>query len=54
MPRWLAENPTPDLVSVFFGYNDWDNGVRGPRMEEYLRLTVDRIRRLTRARRKSC
>jgi lysophospholipase L1-like esterase len=47
MPRWSVEAPTPDLVTVWFGYNDWDTGVRGPRFAEYLRLAVDRIRRQT-------
>ncbi len=47
MPRWSIEAPEPDLVTVWFGYNDWDSGVRGPRFAEYLRLTVDRIRRQT-------
>jgi lysophospholipase L1-like esterase len=47
MPRWSIEAPTPDLVTVWFGYNDWDTGVRGPRFAEYLRLAVDRIRRQT-------
>jgi lysophospholipase L1-like esterase len=49
-PRWLTEAPEPDLVTVWFGGNDWDSGVRGPRFAEYLRLAVDRIRRQTRGR----
>jgi lysophospholipase L1-like esterase len=47
MPRWSKEAPTPDLVTVWFGGNDWDSGVRGPRFREYLRLAIDRIRRQT-------
>jgi lysophospholipase L1-like esterase len=47
MPRWLAEAPEPDLVTVWFGGNDWDSKVRGPRFGEYLRLCVDRIRAQT-------
>jgi lysophospholipase L1-like esterase len=47
MPRWLKEAPHPDLVTVWFGYNDWDTGVRKDRLKEYLNLAVDRIRRLT-------
>ena len=47
MPRWSIEAPEPDLVTVWFGYNDWDTGVRGPRFAEYLRAAVDRIRRQT-------
>ncbi|HWH68351.1 MAG TPA: GDSL-type esterase/lipase family protein [Candidatus Sulfotelmatobacter sp.] len=48
MPRWLREAPSPDLVTVWFGFNDWDSGVRGERFKEYLRLAVERIRRQTR------
>lgn len=47
MPRWLRETPKPDLVTVWFGYNDWDTGLRRARFKEYLQLAVDRIRRLT-------
>ena len=47
MPRWLRENPEPDLVTVCFGFNDWSSGVRGERFTDYLSLSVDRIRRLT-------
>jgi lysophospholipase L1-like esterase len=48
MPRWAADAPAPDLVTVWFGGNDWETGVRGPRFKQYLRLAVDRIRRQTR------
>lgn len=47
MPRWSKEAPSPDLVTVWFGGNDWDSGVRGPRFAEYLRFAVDQIRRQT-------
>ena len=47
MPRWLKQAPKPDLVTVWFGYNDWDSGVRGPRFREYLVASVERIRRMT-------
>ena len=47
MPRWLREAPNPDLVTVWFGFSDWDSGVRGPRFREYLTLAVDRIRART-------
>lgn len=47
MPQWLKGTPKPDLVTVWFGFNDWDSGVRGERFKEYLRLAVDRIRRMT-------
>lgn len=47
IPRWIKESPQPDLVTIFFGANDWDTQVRGPRYAEYLRLAVDRVRRET-------
>ena len=47
MPMLLKDTPAPDLVDVWFGFNDWDNGVRGDRYKQYLSLAVDRIRRLT-------
>jgi lysophospholipase L1-like esterase len=46
-PRWLQDTPSPDLVVIWFGGNDWDTGVRGPRYKQYLRTAVDRLRRLT-------
>jgi lysophospholipase L1-like esterase len=46
-PIWLREAPQPDLVTVWFGFNDWDSGVRGPRFKEYVVLAVERIRRQT-------
>ena len=47
MPKWSADAPKPDLVTILFGGNDWDNGVRGERFKEYLRLAVDRVCRQT-------
>ena len=47
MPRWLRETPRPDLVTVWFGFNDWDSGMRGEHFAEMLRFGVDRIRRMT-------
>jgi lysophospholipase L1-like esterase len=47
MPRWVRQTPNPDLVTVWFGFNDWDSGVRGPHFKEYLALAVDRIRQQT-------
>ncbi|MBN2137461.1 MAG: SGNH/GDSL hydrolase family protein [Sedimentisphaerales bacterium] len=47
MPRWLSENPQPDLVVVWFGFNDWDAGMRRTKFERILRIGVERIRRLT-------
>ncbi|HUU42354.1 MAG TPA: GDSL-type esterase/lipase family protein [Planctomycetota bacterium] len=50
MPRWLKDHPECDLVTVWFGYNDWDGGMRGEHFEKLLRFAVDRIRRMTKGR----
>lgn len=47
MPLWTQATPEPDLVTVCFGYNDWDAGMRGPLFEEAQQDAVDRIRRAT-------
>jgi lysophospholipase L1-like esterase len=47
MTRWIRTTPEPDLVTVWFGGNDWGDGMRGERFREVLRFTVDRIRRFT-------
>lgn len=47
MPRWLAKAPHPDLVTVCFGFNDWDAGMRGPEFAASYRDAIDRIRRAT-------
>ena len=47
MPRWLKQAPHPDLVTICFGFNDWDSKVRKPQFKQYLNLAVDRIRRAT-------
>jgi lysophospholipase L1-like esterase len=50
LPRWLAEAPEPDLVTVCYGGNDWESGMRGELFRETMRETVDRVRRATRGR----
>lgn len=50
IPNWLQEVPSPDLVVIWFGGNDWDSGVRRAQYRQYLRSAVDRIRRLTKGR----
>jgi lysophospholipase L1-like esterase len=45
MPRWL--DAAPDLVTVLYGYNDWDAGMRGEAFRQTAREAVDRIRRAT-------
>jgi lysophospholipase L1-like esterase len=47
IPRWLDAAPEPDLVTVWFGGNDWDSGMRGPEFERACAEAVDRIRRAT-------
>ncbi len=47
MPRWLKDSPRPDLVTVWFGFNDWDAGMRREHWQEVLRFATDRIRRMT-------
>ncbi len=47
MPRWLAQAPRPDLVTFFFGGNDWEAGMRGPQFRESCADAVDRTRRAT-------
>jgi lysophospholipase L1-like esterase len=47
MPRWLGRAPEPDLVTIFFGGNDWDAGMRGAEFERACTEAVDRVRRAT-------
>jgi len=46
-PRWLKDTPHPDLITIWFGFNDWDGGMRGPQFARRLGFAVDRLRRLT-------
>jgi acyl-CoA thioesterase-1 len=46
-PRWLQDVPTPDLVTICYGYNDWDAGMRGPQFEATYVEAVRRIRAAT-------
>lgn len=48
IPRWLARVPEPDLVTIWFGYNDWDAGMRGEEFRAACRDAVERVRRATR------
>jgi lysophospholipase L1-like esterase len=47
VPRWAARTPEPDLVTICFGYNDWESGMRGPMFLETCKYAVDLIRRVT-------
>ena len=45
IPRWLATAAEPDLVTIFFGGNDWDAGMRGEEFRRTCADAVDRVRR---------
>lgn len=47
IPRWTATTPEPDLVTICFGYNDWEAGMRGEIFFEAQKEAVERIRRAT-------
>lgn len=47
LPRWLDRTPEPDLVTIFFGGNDWEAGMRGPEFAAACADAVDRVRRAT-------
>ena len=47
IPRWLEAAPEPDLVTIFFGGNDWDAGMRGEEFAHACADAVDRVRRAT-------
>ena len=47
IPRWLAKAPEPDLVTLCFGSNDWDAGMRGEQFRESYRDAADTVRRAT-------
>ena len=34
IPRWLQQASEPDLVTVFFGGNDWESGMRGEQFQQ--------------------
>nr|MBA2480149.1 CIA30 family protein [Planctomycetota bacterium] len=44
--KWTQVTTTPDLVTIFFSYNDWTSGMRGAQFRQVL---VDAIRRVRRA-----
>ena len=47
MPRWLKPAPTPDLVTICYGFNDYDGGIRGAVFQKTGEDFIDRIRRAT-------
>ncbi len=47
LPRWTPARPAPDLVTILFGFNDWNAGMRGPAFERAQQDAIDRVRRAT-------
>ena len=47
-PALARPAPEPDLVTIFFGGNDWDAGMRGEEFARACEDAVDRVRRATR------
>ncbi|MBA3699343.1 MAG: CIA30 family protein [Planctomycetes bacterium] len=47
IPRWTASTPTPDLVTICFGYNDWSSGMRPERFKPAMVDAIRRVRRST-------
>jgi lysophospholipase L1-like esterase len=47
LPRWQRQAPKPDLVTIFFGFNDWNSGMRGQTFAAAHEDAIDRIRRTT-------
>jgi lysophospholipase L1-like esterase len=50
VPRWREQVAEPDLVTICFGFNDWDAGMRGPQFAETCADAIDRVRRATKGR----
>ena len=47
LPRWTGATPAPDLVTILFGFNDWNGGMRGKVFEATQQDAIDRVRRAT-------
>ncbi|HLX62333.1 MAG TPA: GDSL-type esterase/lipase family protein [Planctomycetota bacterium] len=47
IPRWLRQAPEPDLVTIWFGFNDWNSGMRGEMFAQTMQDAIDRVRRAT-------
>ncbi len=50
LPRWSSTTPVPDLVTIFFGFNDYGEGMRGPAFAATVGDAVARARRATQGR----
>jgi lysophospholipase L1-like esterase len=47
LPRWRDSHPEPDLVTICYGGNDWDAGMRGEQFRDTCIDAIDRVRRAT-------
>lgn len=47
LSNWTTKTPKPDLVTVCFGFNDWNSGMRGPAFTATVTDAIKRIRRAT-------
>lgn len=47
LPRWTGGTPRPDLVTIFFGFNDYSAGMRQERFTTAQEDAIDRVRRAT-------
>ncbi len=47
LPEWSRDNADADLVTICFGGNDWNAGMRGPGFELAMRNAVELVRRAT-------
>lgn len=45
IPSWAGKHADADLVTFFFGGNDWNSGMRGEQFEAVCRNAIRRIRR---------
>ena len=47
LPRWTNATPAPDLVTILFGFNDWNAGMRGAAFLRAQQDAIERVRRAT-------
>jgi len=47
LPRWTTTTPAPDLVTIFFGFNDLTEGMTPDAFRAAQQDAVDRVRRAT-------
>jgi lysophospholipase L1-like esterase len=47
IPRWAAQCPEPDLVTIEYGANDFGAGMKGDMFLESMNEAVERVRRVT-------